>query len=196
MAPRSTPDPSTEQPSPRPSPRRPSSGPMFQTPDETTTTPPTSTHDALPAPSPSPLDELPDESAAPSDARRTSSKGSSETDLASANLIVEGFRKMVLAAGTIAYRFLARDDIAAEQGQYLVAEEEAEAIGDPLAKIASRHGGIGAAGNPDLVDAFAALLGLAFYTLRQLDNAAIITAARRNRARAAAHDVDSGGEDA
>ena len=196
MAPRSTPDaaiPSLPEQL-KPAPRRPSSGPMFLPPDPTQN--PTMTAASLPdvsqpEASPSAGDESPDPSEQ-SDAPRTSSTGSSGADLGSKQLLAEGFRNAVLALGTIAHRFRARDEIAREHGQYLVAAEEAEAIGDPVASIVQRHGGIGAAGNPDLTDAFAVLLGLAVYALRQLDLASMIAAARANRARARAHDVDGG----
>jgi hypothetical protein len=97
----------------------------------------------------------------------------------------------VLGAGEFAHQVLARDEPAQAVELYRTDDDDAEAIGDPLANIANRHGGLGAAGNPDLGDAIAALIGLALYATKQF--------ARWNAARAlrqAAHVQQQPADDA
>ena len=65
-------------------------------------------------------------------------------------------------AGSMAHQYLARDDASRAVGLYLVDDETAEQIGDPLSRIAARHAGpMGAAANPDVADGIAAMLGVA-----------------------------------
>lgn len=133
--------------------------------------------------SPSDSDELSDGPSDPSMGARSSSRGSSGSAL-SKRTLRDACRRGVLMAGSIAHTALARDEIAQLHGLYLADDDDAEAIGDPIASIAQRRGGLGAAGNPDLADAIAALIGLALYGTKQL--------ARFADARAHRHAVASG----
>ena len=108
--------------------------------------------------------ELPD----PIEDDRSSSPGSStRAPAGSAKVLREAVRSGVGMAGGFAHQLLARDQAAVDVGLYLVDADDAEAIGDPLAAIAQRRGGIGVAGNPDLADAIACLIGLALYATKQ-----------------------------
>jgi hypothetical protein len=133
--------------------------------------------------SPSLSDEPSDEPSDPSEGVRTSSRTSSGSAL-SKRTLRDACRKGVLMAGALAHTVLARDEVAQAHGVYLADDDDAEAIGDPLASIAQRRGGLGAAGNPDIADAIAALIGLALYGTKQL--------ARFAEARAYRHAVASG----
>ena len=136
--------------------------------------------------SPSASDELSDGPTDPSGAGRTSSTASSGSAL-SKRALRDSCRKGVLVAGGVAHTlhgFLTHDEIAKAYDVYLADEDDAQAIGDPLASIAQRRGGLGAAGNPDVADALAALIGLAMYGMKQL--------ARFGEARAYRHAVASG----
>ncbi|OJV58104.1 MAG: hypothetical protein BGO38_07845 [Cellulomonas sp. 73-145] len=119
-----------------------------------------------------------DEPGEPSDGPRTSSRGSSASAL-SKRTLREAIRNGVLMAGSIAHQVLAREDAAAQVGLYLADEDDAQAIGDPVTNIVHRHGGLGAAGNPDVADAIAAMIGLALYAAKQ---AARFAAAHQLRA--------------
>lgn len=143
---------------------------------------------ATPSPSPDPSDlpehwlsdDVSDEAPpAPSAASPTSSRGSSGNALSKAALR-ETVRSAVLMAGAIANQFLARQDDEREAGLYLADETDAEGIGDPLANIAHRHGGLGQAGNPDVVDAIAALIAAGSYVYKQIALARAIKINRRN----------------
>lgn len=177
------PDPQSSPTSP-PSPRRPLGGLTFLQPEEDVlealaTTPPSQwADDASPSPDAETSDELPGD---PSDEHRTSSRASSGSAL-SKKAVKDAARQAVLMAGGVAHQLGARDELAQQAGLYLTDEDDAQAIGDPLANMANRRGGLGAAGNPDLADAIAALIGLALYVVKQLARWNAVKAARRNRA--------------
>ena len=191
MAPRSSSRPASDPSSPTSGPEweptpssqpRPVGGIAFATPkeEEETTTPWSSgVEDGSPSLGAEPLDALQD---APSDDRRTSSKASSGSAL-SKRALRDAVRQGVLMAGSVAHQLLPRDQVEREVGLYLADEDDAEAIGDPLASIANRRGGLGAAANHEVTDAIAALIGLALYIAKQL---ARFTAARQLREQAAA----------
>lgn len=167
---------------------RPSGSLTFLAPsDDPTTSPsdplsePTSPSDPWADGSPSLSDESSDEPSAESGTSRRSSTGSSGSAL-SKRTLRDAARAAVLGAGGIAHEFLAQQEAQQQVGLYLADEQDAEAIGDPLASIAHRHGGIGGAANPDLGDAIAAIVGLAVYVSKQLGRA---REARRLRAQAA-----------
>jgi hypothetical protein len=122
---------------------------------------------ALLGDSPSLSAEPTDESNDPSEGPRASSRGSSGSTLGK-RALRDAVRVGVLAAGDFAHQVLARDEPAQVVELYRADVDDAEAIGDPLANIAQRHGGLGAAGNPDLADAIAALIGLALYATKQV----------------------------
>lgn len=119
------------------------------------------------SPDPEPSDPLEQ-----SDAPPTSSKASS-VSATSKRAVRDAARQAVLMAGGVAHQVLARDEAARTVDLYLADEADAEAIGDPVANMVNRRGGIGAAGNPDLADAIAALIGLALYVIKQLTRWAI-----------------------
>lgn len=102
----------------------------------------------------------------PSGASRTSSKASSGSAL-SKKPLQEAARTAVLAAGAAAGEALT-DDAGKAVELYVTDEADAAAIGDPIASIIGRHGGLGDAANPDLGDAIAAGVGLAVYVWKQL----------------------------
>lgn len=188
MAPRSNPAPVPSSPSePTPAseptpPSGPTSGPLMFT---------------SPTPDPADLPEtwpsgaaVSDELPAPPEAPPTSSKASSASAL-SKTALREAIRKAVLMAGALANQVLARDELEQDAGLYLTDETDAEAIGDPLASIAARHGGLGAAGNPDVVDAVAAIIGAGFYLYKQLTLARVIKINRQNHPRNGAQGAGS-----
>jgi hypothetical protein len=149
-----------------PSPRRPTGGLTFSS-----------------TPSPDPLDELMGEgtpdlddqlAGSPSEdesrdlfdesdeSNPRSSKGSSATKALSAKAQQAAARQAVKIAGAMTHQYLARDESARAVGLYLVDDETAAQIGDPLARIAARHAGpAGAIANPDVADGIAAMLGVA-----------------------------------
>jgi hypothetical protein len=108
-----------------------------------------------------PLDDL-------SDAPHRSSRTSSAENPMSKAAMRDAARQGVKIAGTTAHELLVHDEAGAAVGLYLADDDDAEAIGDPLANIAYRRGGLGAVANPDLADALAAMVGLALYAMKQL----------------------------
>lgn len=186
MAPRSSSRPrsSNDEPSPSPSSDettpRPVGALRFASPSDETTDPwtegPSLPDDASPSPSDEPRDELPD----PSDAPPRSSKGSSGNAL-SKRTLRDAIRQGVLMGGAVAHQLLPRNQAEREVGLYLADEDDAQAIGDPLASIAHRRGGLGeAAANPDVADAIAALIGLALYVAKQIGRYAAARELRQN----------------
>lgn len=103
-----------------------------------------------------------------SDGPPTSSSASSRV----ANpLVGEGLRDMfrggVIFAGEGAHEYLARSEGQKAVGLYLADQQDAEHIGDPLARIAARHQGLGEV-SPDTADLLAAMVGLTRYATRQI----------------------------
>jgi hypothetical protein len=98
----------------------------------------------------------------------TPSKGSSRvTNPLNGDGLRDTFRGGVLIAGDTAHRVLARTPGQQEAGLYATDEADAEAIGDPLARIAQRHEGIGEV-SPDTADLLAAMMGLTRYASKQI----------------------------
>lgn len=98
----------------------------------------------------------------------TPSKGSSRvTNPLNGEGLQDMFRGGVLIAGDQAHRILARTEGQREVGLYATDQDDAEAIGDPLARIAQRHEGIGEV-NPDTADLLAAMMGLTRYASKQI----------------------------
>lgn len=96
----------------------------------------------------------------------TSSRASSASP-ASRAVLREAIVQGVVIATTAAHGYLARDDVDRESGIWLATPAEAAGIGEPLAAIANRRGGIGAGGNPDVADALSALVAFGVYVSRQ-----------------------------
>lgn len=114
------------------------------------------------------LDEWDDDSDLSESPGPTSSQGSTRV----ANPVgSEGLRDMaragVLIAGDQAHNMLARTPGQQAVGLYRTDTEDAEAIGDPLARIAGRHQGIGEV-SPDTADLLASMMGLARYATKQI----------------------------
>lgn len=78
-------------------------------------------------------------------------------------------RTAVKMAGTMAHTYLAQRPEQRAVGLYLADDDDAAAIGDPLARIAARHGGdAGAIANPDVADGIAAMMGVATFVTKQV----------------------------
>ncbi len=184
-----------------PSPRRPSGGLTFRAPQDSPTSWPTDSQPATGEGSPDPLDQLGgspsasgarlDESAADHDSDPTSSPASS-ADPASVRPLTQkaqqaAARQAVKIAGSMAHQYLARDEAAQAVGLFLVDDESAEQIGDPLARIMARHAPVdGALANPDVADGIAAMLGVANFVRKQIEASSHAAAMRVEGAAAAA----------
>lgn len=139
-----------------------------------------------PEPSPSPSDELLDESDESSDERRRSSTGSRGGS--TLKVTRDAARKTVRGAGVLAHKYLTRDEVDRFVGLYLTDEEDERDIGDPLGKIVKRHAPLGDAGNADVIDGLNALAGLVVYAFKQVDRIRAAAKVRRQlAAEAAAH---------
>src|SRR6185437_2891239 len=78
-------------------------------------------------------------------------------------------RKSLVGFSHIAHGNLARDDLDEFANVYVMSDDQAKLIADPLANIGARRIELaGVAGNPDLADALAAIVGFAVYVLDQL----------------------------
>lgn len=77
--------------------------------------------------------------------------------------------KAVLIGSAMAHRVAARTEGQRSVGLYLADQEDADNIGEPVASILSRRGGIaGKEVSPDTADALAAMMGLANYVSKQV----------------------------
>lgn len=128
----------------------------------------------------SPLDEQPGLSgAAPgpgSSARSTSSKAPSPVSRRKMRLAA---RKGLQGASQVANDNFARDQLEVDAGLYVMSEDQAKMIGDPIADIGARRmSAAGVAGSPDIADGLMAIIGLAVYVADQL---ALRGAIRRHR---------------
>lgn len=106
-------------------------------------------------------------SEAPFDAP-ASSRGSSASSMPKAR-VQEASRKAVLMAGEGAHQLLAHDEWDEQVDLYRADEKDAAGIGDPVGAIVHRHGLLGAAANPDVMDGINALVGLAVYGWKQVE---------------------------
>lgn len=104
-----------------------------------------------------------------SDAPQTSSRTSSgEPPKKLKALIVEGARALVMMAGAAAHQSLARSETAKALEMWTADDDDAEAIGDPLAGMANRRlGDVVNASGPDAEDIIGALIGIATYGIKQ-----------------------------
>lgn len=119
---------------------------------------------------------------APSESRsETSSKASSaEANPLSKATLNKAMGQGVAMAGTMAHHYLTRDDLDKEALLWLADEDDQKAIGEPLAAIAGRRGGVaGSLGNPDLADALNAMVGVAVYVSKQIQRMQIIRQFRK-----------------
>lgn len=139
--------PSSELPSPAPSPEEESRGSLADL-------APDSEDDWL-----GPDDESP--------AATPSTASSSDVSVLDSEGLRDMFRGGVIIAGDQAHNLLAKSEGQKAVGLYATDNEDAERIGDPLARIAGRHQGIGAV-NPDTQDLLAAMVGLTRYATKQV----------------------------
>lgn len=121
-------------------------------------------------------DEL-DASGPASDAP-TSSRASSGIRPFSKTSTQRASRQAVKMVGVVAHQTLARDEHEQAAGLYLTDDDDDRAIGDPVGSIVHRHGWLGEAGNPDVVDGINALIGLGIYAWKQVQRAAAARAAK------------------
>jgi hypothetical protein len=78
-------------------------------------------------------------------------------------------RKGVLIATSAVHRFAARTELERRAQLYVADEQDQELIGDPVANLLHRRGGIvGGQMSPDANDALSALMGLANYVGKQV----------------------------
>lgn len=126
-----------------------------------------------PAGSPSASDEPSAWSGEDDESGPSSSRGSS-ADPASVKPLTAraqraAARQAVKVAGSMAHTMLARDEAAQAVGLFLVDDETAAQIGDPLARIVARRAPLdGAVANPDVADGIAAMLGVANFVSKQI----------------------------
>lgn len=78
------------------------------------------------------------------------------------------FRSAVGVVGAQLNRWAVRDPLEQVNGVWLTDEPDREGIGDPLANIVGRRGGLGAAANPDVADAITGLIAFVSYVLKHL----------------------------
>lgn len=134
---------------------------------------PGSSPEESPEPAPGSVDDWQPDESDPSDATPwTESSTDGEPTRVPNPLAGEGlrdvFRGGVLIAGHQAHSVLARTEGQREAGLYLTDPEDAERIGDPLARIAARHEGVAGKVNPDTADLLAAMVGLTRYATKQI----------------------------
>ncbi|OJV76559.1 MAG: hypothetical protein BGO37_10950 [Cellulomonas sp. 73-92] len=156
------------------------SGPLtFLQPGDADPTSPTSlpTEPAF-QPDPSSSSSQPyDVESAPEFAAPPSSTGSSAS-APTKRVIQENARKAVFMAGEGAHQLLSKDEFDEQVDLYRADADDAKSIGDPFGAIVHRHGLLGAAANPDVMDGINALVGLAVYGWKQFER---VREARRLR---------------
>ena len=164
--------------------RRPSAGLTFSsratTDDETIPSPATSLDDQLtgegvtlpkldqlddpPAGSPSEPDELPDELSEDDESAPTGSRSGRAARAAMERAQQAAARKAVRMTSTMLHARFAADEAAQAAGVFLMDDDTAAGIADPLARIAARHmPADNALANPDVADGISAMMGLADY---------------------------------
>lgn len=158
--------------------RRPPLGIGFLQPEEPETIPSPSPSSTPPLESPEDVGGWDSEGASPDSEPSespagTSSRGSTpvaEQKVASP-LAGEGmretFRNGVIIASHQAHKMLVKTQGQLEAGLYIADEQDAAAVGDPLARIAGRRDALGVV-SPDTADLMAAMMGLAGYASKQI----------------------------
>lgn len=146
--------------------------PEEETPPAETTQPEESA--GPPASSPSVSEWPPGDESDPSDGDPTSSPESSAEGpvgrlaLAGKRQLQKTFRAGVKTTGGVAHRFASRSEGQRMVGMYLADDEDAAGIGDPLASIAHRRGGVVGKMSEDTNDALQALMALGGYVAKQM----------------------------
>jgi hypothetical protein len=145
---------------------------------------------SLPSPSTSPEDTSPEDLApdsgdewdaasfpeSPADTSSRASTPAPDAQVLDNEALRDMARAGVAIAGHQAHEHLARTPGQREVGLFLTDEEDQAGIGDPLARIAGRHQGVGAV-SEDTKDLLAALVSIARYGTKQ------VTAAKHAKAR-------------
>lgn len=115
--------------------------------------------DGSPSEHDEPSDELPeDDDPRPTGTRSSAGRRAAERAQQAAA------RKAVRMTATMLHARLARDEAAQAAGVFLMDDDTAEGIADPLARIAARHlPDDSAIANPDVADGISAMMGIADY---------------------------------
>jgi hypothetical protein len=115
--------------------------------------------------SPSEPDELSDDSSEHDESGPTGSRsGSAAGRRAVAAAQKAAARKAVKMGATMLHARMARDEAAQAAGVFLIDDDTAAGIADPLSRIAARHMPADSAlANPDVTDGISAMMGLADY---------------------------------
>lgn len=91
-------------------------------------------------------------------------------------------RKGLQGASQVANDNLAKDQLEVDAALYVMSEEQAKMIGDPVADIAARRmSAAGVGGNPDVADGLMAIVGFAVYCADQFALRGQIKRERRRR---------------
>lgn len=116
-------------------------------------------------PSPSDSDELPDELDDPDENAPTGSRSASAAGRrAVAAAQKAAARKAIRMGATMLHARLAQDEAAQAAGVFLMDDDTAAGIADPLSRIAARHMPADSAlANPDVTDGISAMMGVADY---------------------------------
>lgn len=130
-------------------------------------------------------DEPDDDSSSPEDTSSTGSRAGDRPGLklgkgALRSTAAKGVR---MATGALHQLATKVDSLEREVGLFIADQEDAEAIGYPLADIMSRRGGVsGKALSPDANDALSAVFGLARYISKQIALQMLIAQRQREQA--------------
>lgn len=134
---------------------------------------------------PSDEDEDPDSTTTSSPASSADARGGPLKPLSKAALKVTT-RKGVLIATSMAHRVAAKTELQRAAGLYIADDQDQELIGDPVANLLSRRGGVvGGKMSEDANDALSALMGLANYIGKQVALTVEIQQAETGRLRPA-----------
>jgi len=105
-------------------------------------------------------------------------------------------RKGLQGASQAANDNLAKDQLEVDAALYVMSEEQAKMIGDPVADIAARRmSAAGVGGNPDVADGLMAIVGLAVYFADQWALRGAIKRARRHLQETGQLVVDQAGQE-
>lgn len=167
-----------------PSPSNPSSsGPSSPTPGLRVLQPNPSPSSPTPSPTTGPADPSGTDYATDpldTDTSPTSTRSSEKAPRLDLAALKDTARAAVAGVSKMVQRFAARTEDELQADVWIASSSEQAQIGDPLAKIAQRHGvPMGAGGSPDVGDLIAAGLGLAGYLARNIITALEIRRARR-----------------
>jgi hypothetical protein len=111
----------------------------------------------------------PDESLSETSSRASSGDGGGPLKPLTKAALKATARKGVLIATSMAHRIAAKSELERAAGLYIADDQDQELIGDPVANLLHRRGGIaGGKMSEDANDALSALMGLANYIGKQV----------------------------